>query len=118
MTRHDFRRLDVWRKSKDFSIEIYKITQKFPKEEMYGLTSQLRRAALSISNNISEGCGRGTNKQLEQFLNIAIGSAFEVENILIIAHEINYITEEEYNNLFEKINEIQKMLFGFKKSLI
>lgn len=114
---HDFRRLEVWKKSKNFTVEIYKQTQSFPKEEIYGLTSQLRRAAMSIGNNIAEGCGRGSDQQLSHFLNIAIGSAYEVENILIIAFEISYLSQKNYDNLYLKINEIEKMLFGFKKFL-
>ena len=108
---HNFRKLEVWKKAKDFSVEIYLLTKDFPKEEIYGITSQLRRAALSISNNISEGCGRGTSKQINHFLDIALGSAFEEENILIVAFEIKLTNREMYDNQIIKINEIQKMIF-------
>lgn len=78
MRRHDFKKLKVWQLSKDLAVEIYKLSQGFPKEDVFGFTSQIRKSAVSISSNISEGCGRGTELQLSHFLNIAQGSAFEL----------------------------------------
>ena len=107
----DFHNIAFWQRSHNLTLEIYKITQKqFPKEEMYGLTSQIRRAAASIPTNIAEGCGRKSQTELVQFLNIASGSASEVEYELLLAKDINYITIEQYNLMTKEIREIRSML--------
>lgn len=84
----DFRSLQVWEKAHRLALEIYKATQDFPREESYGLTSQLRRAAASIPTNIAEGCGRGSDRELAQFIQIAVGSASEVEYLLELSHDL------------------------------
>lgn len=104
--------LDVWKKSVDFVTTIYIETQNFPKGEIYGLTSQMRRAAVSISSNIAEGSARQGNKELVQFLYIALGSAVELDTQLIIARNLTYINEEEFIQLISKLEEIGKMLNG------
>ncbi|MGV0922716.1 four helix bundle protein [Empedobacter tilapiae] len=104
--------LDVWKKSVDFVTDLYKVTQDFPKEELYGLTSQMRRAAVSISSNIAEGSARQGNKELVQFLYIALGSVVELDTQLIIARNLTYINEEEFIQLILKLEEIGKMLNG------
>lgn len=113
----DFKKLKVWQKSIDLVKIIYQNTKKFPKEEIFGLTSQIRRSAISIPSNIAEGSGRGTDKELNRFLNIAKGSSFELETQLIISLELDYISK----NTFDKINllseEVQKMLAGLQKNL-
>jgi len=109
--------LIVWQKSIEFVTNLYKITANFPKDEIYGLTSQLRRAAVSIPSNIAEGSARKHEKELIQFLYIALGSAVEIETQLIIAKNINYIKDLEYENLNSKIAEISKMLIGFIRKL-
>ena len=83
----DFRQLKVWEKAHHLALEVYKTTATFPKEEIYGLTSQLRRASVSIPTNIAEGCGRNTNADFARFLQIAMGSASETEYELILAHD-------------------------------
>jgi len=102
--------LTVWQKSIDFVAEIYKISDEFPKGEIFGLQSQMRRAAISIPSNISEGASRASNKEFIQFLHIALGSASELETQLIIAQKIGYMSCIE--SLLNEINTIKKMLLG------
>lgn len=115
---HDFKKLEVWQKARLLVKEIYLITASFPKEEGYGLISQIRRSAVSIPSNIAEGCGRGTNNQLSHFLDIAAGSAFELETLLIISNDLNYLSEKTSEINIIKIHEVIKMIFGLKKSLL
>ena len=91
---HRFRQLSSWQKSRTFVKDIYDLTKSFPKEEIYGLTSQLRRASVSIPTNIAEGAGRKTNPQFSHFLNFALGSAIEVENLLILSNDLKFISDE------------------------
>jgi four helix bundle protein len=105
----DFRQLLVWEKAHYFTLEIYKVTSRFPKEELYGLTSQLRRASASIAANIAEGFGRGGNVELARFLQIAMGSAFEVEYHILLARDLGLITKE-HESLEVHIIEIKRML--------
>ncbi len=96
-----------------FVTKIYNTTKKFPKEEQFGITSQIRRSAISIPSNISEGLGRNSNKDYLRFLNIAIGSLFELQTQLEISKNIEYLTEEEFNTLYENSREIERMLISF-----
>lgn len=114
---HKFRDLFVWQKSIAFVKEIYRITTKYPKSELFGLTSQIQRAAISMPANIAEGCGRNSNKEFSRFIDIAIGSAFELETLLQISFELNYIEELEYNTLMKDLYEIQKMMYGLQQTL-
>ena len=109
-----FEKLEVWQEAKEFSKMIYEITSNFPDTEKFGLTSQLRRASISIASNIAEGSGRTSNKEFIHFLNISISSSFELETQLILANDLFNTDSEE---IIEKINELQKMIVGFKKSL-
>ena len=111
------RDLEVWKKSLDFVVELYGITRTFPKEELYGLTSQIRRSAVSIPSNIAEGSARNHDNENIQFLYIALGSATEIETQIIIATRIGYINEETSEKLLTKINGISKMLQGLLKSI-
>lgn len=97
---HNYKKLDVWNKGLDFATGVYRVTKNFPKDELYGLISQLRRASISISSNIAEGAGRNSDKEIRQFLNISYDSCSEIETQLIISH------------LY------QKRLLGFKKLFI
>lgn len=117
MGKHDFKKLKVWQLSKDLAVNFYKLSKGFPKEEMFGLTSQLKRCAVSIPSNISEGCGRGTDAQLSHFLNIAQGSAAEMETQLIIAFEVGVLKKESYIQINSDLLEVQKMINGFQKSI-
>ena len=100
-----------------FTLEIYKITASFPKEELYGLTSQIRRAASSIPTNISEGCVRNSDKEFNQFLNIALGSANETEYLLILSKDLKYISDDIFNNKEIQINTIKSKIYKLKEKL-
>lgn len=106
----DFRNLTVWSRSHTFVIKVYQITRKFPKEEIYGLTSQIRRAAMSIPTNIAEGCGRKSDADFCRFLQISVGSASEVDYELQLAYELGYLTETEYDELAKEVIEIRRMI--------
>jgi four helix bundle protein len=114
---HNYKELNVWIESKNFVITVYKVTTKFPKSEVYGLTSQINRAAISIPSNIAEGAGRNSNKDFSRFINIAIGSSFELETQLIIAFDLDLIDKSDFDTCIERIVKIQKMLSNFNKYL-
>lgn len=107
----------VWQKSIDFVTNVYNLTRTFPKEEIYCLVSQIRRASISIPSNISEGCARRNTKEYAQFLYIALGSAAELETQLIISANLNYLEEGCANDLMNHLAEIIRMLTGLIKSL-
>ena len=113
----NFRELKVWSKSHDLVISIYRATAKFPQQEQYGLTSQLRRAGASIPTNIAEGCGRSGNREFSHFLQIAMGSTSEVEYLLFLAQELGYIDSEVNKELTAKAVEVKCMLTGFIQKL-
>jgi four helix bundle protein len=106
----DFKELVVWRKAHAVTLAIYTATKGFPKEEMYGLTSQLRRSAASIGANIAEGCGRRSDGEMGRFLHIAYGSAAEVEYHLLLARDLRMLEENLYRQLDREIDEIERML--------
>lgn len=114
---HNFKELKVWQKGKKFVKDIYILTRKFPKEELFVLTSQMRRAAISIPSNIAEGSGRGTDKDFARFIDIATGSSFELESQIYVACDLEYFSEDELDVYLDKVQEIQRMLFHFKKHL-
>ena len=113
----DYKKLKVWEDAHKFTIDIYRITKKFPKNEQYGLASQIRRSASSIPTNIVEGSGQLNNGNLIRYLGIAKGSAFETEYQLLLAKDLSYITDAEYNILIEKIKYIIRRLNNLIKSL-
>ena len=113
----DFKKIQVWERAHRFTLDIYKITSTFPKEELYGLTSQMRRAAVSIPSNIAEGSGRDTQAELARFVHIASGSTSELEYQLLLAHDLGYINSNHYPKLDTEINEIKRMLKGFEKAV-
>ena len=107
--------LDVWKRSLEFVMDIYKISRNFPKEEMYGITSQIRRSAVSIPSNISEGAARSSDKEFAHFISISLGSIAETETQLIITRNLGYISEVDFNQLEIKLTEIRKLALGLKK---
>jgi len=111
-----FKDLIVWQKATDFAITVYKLSSNFPKEELYGLTSQLRRAVISISSNIAEGFKRKTRKEKIQFYSIALGSLAEVESQLSISERLGYIKQDIYEDALNTISELEKMLGKFTMS--
>ena len=108
----DFKKLTVWQKAHILVVAIYQATACFPKEEVYGLTSQIRRASVSIPSNIAEGCAREGKAEFSQFLKIALGSANELEYQLLLAHDLQYINDEVYNNLNEQADHVRRMLIS------
>lgn len=106
----DFRQIKVWAKAHDLTLEIYRLTSSFPREELYGLTSQLRRASASIPANIAEGFGRGGNVELARFLQIGMGSAYEVEYHALLAKDLGLIKAEPYHRLETHVVEVKRML--------
>ncbi len=114
---HQFKELKIWQKSRELAKSVYQESQKFPSDEIYGLTSQIRRAVISVSANIAEGTGRGTEKEFARFLNIANGSAYELESLLLICLDLNYLPQEAIKPLLDQLSEIQRMIFSLKQKL-
>ncbi|PRX51917.1 four helix bundle protein [Salegentibacter salegens] len=112
-----FKELKVWQKSIDLVTETYSKSKEFPKEEVYGLTSQIRRSAVSIPSNIAEGCGRKTAKDFANFLGISLGSAFELETQLIIAKNLNFMNSDDFKILENEIHHIQNMIIKLQSTL-
>ena len=108
------RDLKAWRESMSLVLDIYRGTRAFPREELYGLTSQMRRAAVSIPSNLAEGHGRGSVRELRQFVSNARGSVLELQTQLEIARGLEYVTEREFRSLFEKAGNIARMLTGLR----
>jgi len=117
MAEHNFKNIIAWQKARKIIPSIYTMVNKFPSDEKYALMSQIKRAAVSISSNIAEGSGRNTDKDFAYFLDVALGSANELESELIIATDINFITQKEFNDIIVKIDEIQKLIVGLQKML-
>ena len=109
----DFRKLRVWEKAHKLTLDIYGVTSQFPTEERYGLTSQIRRASVSIPANIAEGCGRDSEGELLRFVRIAMGSSSELEYELILAHELGYLSDKEFNIIQNDLVAVRKMLNAF-----
>ncbi|ANI89141.1 four helix bundle protein [Arachidicoccus ginsenosidimutans] len=108
----NYKDLKVWEKAHLFTLKVYEQTKSFPKEELYSLTNQLRRAASSIPANIAEGCGKNTNNELAHFLNISLGLSNEAEYFLILSKDLHYLSEEKFNQLYNLVNEVKGMLIA------
>lgn len=115
---HHYKKLEVWNDSMDLVESIYKLVANFPSDEKFGLKTQLTRAVVSIPSNIAEGAGRNSNKEFSQYLNIATGSAFEVETQVLIAIRMKFINEKDAETTLELIDKVQKKLFRLKQNLI
>ena len=113
----DFRKLKVWQKAHLLTLEVYKATRSFPREELYGVTSQIRRAAASIPANIAEGCGRSGETELARFLQIAMGSASALKYHLLLAHDLKLLTPSRYEHLDNEVSEVKQMLNSLIKKL-
>ncbi len=113
----NFKDLKVWQKSYELSLKIYRLTKHFPSEEKYGLTSQIRRAAVSVTSNIAEGYGRKTKSEYIQFLYIAYGSNCELETQMLLSGDLGYIKSEDIKQLQDEISEVERMLMALIKSL-
>ena len=114
---HRFEELQIWKKAMNVVENSYKATSNFPKEEKYGLTSQLRRSAVSIPSNISEGAGRNTNGEFKQFLGIANGSSFELLTQLYLSKRLNLISEEKVRPIINEVLEVTRMNYSLQKTL-
>ncbi len=114
---NQYKKLTIWQESVELAVEVYKITSNFPTEERFGLTSQTRRAGVSVASNIAEGAGRNNPGEFGHFLGIASGSAAELDTQFCIAERLEYITNEEYLKVEQRINKIQKMKTGLQRSL-
>ena len=112
-----YRDLEVWKLSIDFVKKVYQVTHNFPDSEKFGLINQIRRAAVSIPSNIAEGQGRNSSKEFQQFLAISLGSLAELETQLIIAKEIEYLTQNELDALLSPLDRIRKMIKGLSKGI-
>ncbi len=117
MAKHNFKEIKAWQKAKSLVYIVYKLTRQFPAEEKYALTSQVKRAVVSISSNIAEGSGRNTNNDFAHFLDIALGSAFELESELLVAINLDFLTSNECENIFNQLDEVQKLIVGFQNYL-
>ena len=113
----DFKGLQVWQKSHELATRVYQTTMGFPRSEVYGLTSQIRRSAVSIPSNIAEGCGRGGQVELARFFQIAMGSASELEYQLLLARDLEYLTDDIHSELSNKVIEIKRMLTAYAQRL-
>ena len=113
----DFKRYDIWQLSHSLALKIYQITKSFPKEELYGLISQIRRSAASIPTNISEGCSRNSDAEFNQFLNIALGSALETEYLFVLSKDLGYIEPQIYEQIDIEINLIKSKIYKLKSIL-
>ena len=115
--RHNFEQLVAWKKSRAFVKRIYVATQSFPSEEKFGLTSQIRRAAVSIPSNIAEGCGFESDKQVIRFLEVAVGSSCELETQLFLAFDLEYLDQSIFDSLREDLVHLRKTIIGFQHAL-
>lgn len=113
----DFRSLKVWEKAHLFVLAVYKATQSFPKNELYGITSQILRASVSVPTNIAEGCGKDSDAELGRYFKIAMGSSSELEYLLLLAHDLSYLADDQYNQLHADLVEVRKMLNAFIQKL-
>ena len=113
----NFKKYDIWQISHDLVLKVYKITASFPASEKYQLISQLQRAAYSIPSNFSEGCGRDSDKDFNRFVQIALGSAHELEYFFILAKDLSFISREDYESLDYQVNEIKKKLYNLSQKL-
>ena len=113
----NFRDLKVWEKGHELTLAVYEATARFPNEERYGLTSQIRRSSVSIPANIAEGCGRGSDADLARFLRIAAGSASELEYHLLLAEQLEMLDATDHRHLTKDVTEVKRMLISFIKKL-
>ena len=113
---HNLKELKVWAKAIELSTDVYQLTADFPKEEKYGLTSQIRRSAVSVPSNIAEGAGRNTNKEFNHFLGISNGSSYELQTQLIISRNLDLI-DARVDHVLDQIDQIQKMIYSWQNKL-
>ena len=113
----NYRDLQVWGKAHNLTLELYGVSQGFPREEIYGITSQLRRAAVSIGANLAEGCGRRTSSELARFVRIAMGSASELDYHLLLSRDLGFMKDDDFTSSAAGLTEVRKMLTSFLSSI-
>ena len=113
----NYRDLQVWAKAHRLTLELYRVSRQFPREEIYGITGQLRRAAVSIGANLAEGCGRRTSNELARFVRIAMGSASELDYHLLLSRELGFMTGDDFASASATLTEVRKMLTSFLQSV-
>jgi len=114
---HRYKELKVWQKAIDLAVEVYKITEKFPKDERFGLISQINRCVVSIPSNIAEGAGRNTKKDFDNFLGISLGSSFELDTQLVISNRLGFVSTLDFEKIESELEHIQNMIAKLKISL-
>jgi four helix bundle protein len=114
---HNFKELKIWTKALDLSMSVYKVTASFPKDDRFGLISQIKRSAVSIPSNIAEGAGRNSDKEFIYFLSVANGSAYEIQTQLLISNKLNFLKDNVLESMLNELDEIQKMNYNFQKIL-
>ncbi|MGY6741652.1 MAG: four helix bundle protein [Cecembia sp.] len=115
--KHNFKNLKVWEKSVDLAVKVYHVTNEFPNEEKFGITSQMRRSSVSIPSNIAEGTARNTSKAVLNSLDISLGESFELETQAIIAHRVGLLDQKTFDELGVDLSEVQRMIHGFMQTL-
>jgi len=113
----DFKQLKVWERSHALAVRVYRVTAKFPADERYALTSQIRRAAYSVPTNIAEACGRNGDAEMARFFDISMGSACELEYLLLLTSDLEYLPKSEYESLTQEVTEVKRMLARFIQTL-
>jgi four helix bundle protein len=113
----NYRDLQVWSKAHNLTLELYRLSRQFPREEIYGITSQLRRAAVSIGANLAEGCGRRTSNELARFVRVAMGSASELDYHLLLCRDLRFMSSDDFSISTAKLTEVRKMLTSFLQSV-
>jgi four helix bundle protein len=114
---HKYKELKIWKEGMLLAQMTYKVASLFPNHEQYGLTSQIKRAVVSIPSNIAEGAGRSSNKEFSHFLCIAMGSAFELETQLMLARDFDFISKAQFEEIWNQVNKVQRMINGFRISI-
>ena len=118
MLKLGYKNLEIWKLSKDICVYVYEITKNYPKDELYGIISQIRRCAVSIPSNIAEGYAKSSIKEQLKFVEISNGSFYELTTQIEISHELKYISDTDYSNINLQLEKLGKMLYGYKKSLL
>lgn len=113
-----YKNLKIWGDAMSLAVEIYSLSKKFPEDEIFGITSQLRRAVVSISSNIAEGSSRSSKKDYTRFIDISIGSLHETENLLELSYKLEYLTKNDYDKIVERTSSLGTLLGGFRKYLM
>lgn len=114
---HRYKELKVWQKAIDLAVEVYRITEKLPNDERFGLIGQMNRSAVSIPSNIAEGAGRNTDKDFNNFLGVALGSSFELDTQLVVSNKLKYVNDQDFQKTEKELEHLQNMIVKLKISL-